>query len=46
MFGTRTENVRIYYELAKVSLVANARSIKLIVRVPLKLLILTLIYTE
>jgi len=34
--GTRTENVHIYYELATVSLVANARSIKLIVSVPLK----------
>jgi len=36
MVGTRTENVHIYYELAKVSLVANAHSIKLIVSVPLK----------
>jgi len=36
ILGTRTENVHIYYELAKVSLVANARSIKLIVSVPLK----------
>jgi len=36
MVGTRTENVHIYYELAKVSLVANARNIKLIVSVPLK----------
>ena len=34
--GTRTENVHIYYELAKVSLVANVRSIKLIVSVPPK----------
>jgi hypothetical protein len=34
--GTRTENVHIYYELAKVPLVANARSIKLIVGVTLK----------
>jgi hypothetical protein len=34
--GTRTENVHIYYKLAKVSLVANARSIKLIVSVLLK----------
>ena len=36
MVGTRTENVHIYYELAKVSLVANARGIKLIVCVPPK----------
>jgi hypothetical protein len=36
MVGTRTENLHIYYELAKVSLVANAQSIKLIVSVPLK----------
>jgi len=36
MVGTRTENVHIYYELAKVSLVANAHGIKLIVSVPLK----------
>jgi len=36
MFGTGTENVHIYYELAKVSLVANACSIKLMVSVPLK----------
>jgi len=36
MVGNRTENVHIYYELAKVSLVANALSIKLIVNVPLK----------
>jgi len=36
MVGTRTENAHIYYELAKVSLVANAHSIKLIVSVPLK----------
>ena len=36
MVGTRTENVYIYYELAKVSLVADARGIKLIVSVPLK----------
>ena len=45
MVGTRTENVHIYYELAKVSLVANAHGIKLIVSVPLKRLILTLTYT-
>jgi hypothetical protein len=36
MVGTITENVHIYYELAKVSLVANAHSIKLITSVPLK----------
>jgi len=36
MVGTRTENVHIYYELAKVSLVATLHSIKLIVSVPLK----------
>jgi len=34
--GTRTENVHIYYELAKVSLVAKTHSIKFIVSVPLK----------
>jgi len=45
MVGTRTENVHIYYELAKVSLVANAHSIKLIVSVPLKTTN-SLIYTE
>jgi hypothetical protein len=36
MVGTRTENVYIYYELAKVSLVAKSYSIKLIVSVLLK----------
>ena len=36
MVETRTENVHIYYELAKVSLVATAHSIKLIVSIPLK----------
>jgi hypothetical protein len=36
MVGTRTENVHIYYDLAKVSLVANVHSIKLIVSVPLQ----------
>jgi hypothetical protein len=34
--GTRTENLHFYYELAKVSLIANAHNIKLIVIVPLK----------
>jgi len=43
--GTTNENVHIYYELAKVSLFGNAHSIKLIVSVPLKRLILTLTYT-
>jgi hypothetical protein len=36
MVRTRTENVHIYYELAKVSLVATAHRIKMVVRVPLK----------
>jgi len=36
MVGTRTENVHIYYELAKIPLVANAHRFKLIVSVPLK----------
>jgi len=35
MVGTRTEIVHIYYELAKVLLVANAHSFQFIVSVPL-----------
>jgi len=45
LVGITTENVHIYYELAKVSLVANAHSIKLIVSVSLKSTN-TLIYME
>jgi hypothetical protein len=34
--GTKTENIHLYYQLANVSMVANANYIKLIVNVPLR----------
>jgi hypothetical protein len=34
--GTKTENIHLYYQIAKVSVVANAQYIKLIVNIPLK----------
>ena len=34
--GTKTENIHLYYQIAKVSMIANAHHIKLIVNIPLK----------
>jgi hypothetical protein len=35
IFGTKTENIHLYYQIAKVSMIANAHYIKLIINVPL-----------
>jgi len=36
IFGTKTENIHLYYEIVKVTAVANVHGIKLIINVPLK----------
>jgi hypothetical protein len=36
ILGTKTENIHLYYEIIKVTVVANVHSIKLIINVPLK----------
>ena len=34
--GTKTENIHLYYQIARVFMIANAHHIKLIVNIPLK----------
>jgi hypothetical protein len=36
LVGTKTENIHLYYQIAKVSMIANTHYIKLIINIPLK----------